>query len=176
MGTTDYGAEKPLLDKIEVVAESPVLQTETATVGEVISAQTMQSLPLNGRNPGQLALLLPGAVTPNPDSFASTRASISGGGGRPYVNGNREQTNNYLVDGIDMNETVDNRVAGAGPYNLDDQVLVDHETFACRGLVGDHPHLGDGVALQHLDAAAHRPGVPLAEDVLDALGDPPRLG
>ena len=98
-----------LADTVEVVAQSPVLQTETATVGEVISAQTMQSLPLNGRNPNQLALLLPGAITPNPDSF--TGARNSGGGGRPYINGNREQTNNFLLDGVDMNETVDNRIA-----------------------------------------------------------------
>ena len=39
---------------------SPILQTETATVGEVISGETVQSLPLNGRNTAQLALLLPG--------------------------------------------------------------------------------------------------------------------
>ncbi len=98
-----------LEDTIEVVGQSPVLQTESATVGEVISAKTVVSLPLNGRNANQLALLLPGAVTPNPDSF--TGARNSGGGGRPYVNGNREQTNNFLIDGVDMNETVDNRIA-----------------------------------------------------------------
>ena len=68
-----------------------------------------ESLPLNGRNANQLALLLPGAITPNPDSF--TGARNSGGGGRPYINGNREQTNNFLIDGVDMNETVDNRIA-----------------------------------------------------------------
>ncbi|RPI05615.1 MAG: carboxypeptidase regulatory-like domain-containing protein, partial [Actinobacteria bacterium] len=96
-------------DTVEVTAESPVLQTETATVGEVISARTVESLPLNGRNANQLALLLPGAITPNPDTF--TTARNSGGGCRPYINGNSEQTNNFLLDGIDMNETVDNRIA-----------------------------------------------------------------
>jgi hypothetical protein len=98
-----------LEDTVEVTSQAPVLQTETATVGEVLSANTVQSLPLNGRNANQLALLLPGAITPNPDSFTGPRNS--GGGGRPYVNGNREQTNNFLIDGIDMNETVDNRIA-----------------------------------------------------------------
>jgi hypothetical protein len=98
-----------LEDTVEVTAQAPVLQTETATVGEVISGTTMTSLPLNGRNPNQLALLMPGAITPNPDSFTGTRNT--GTGGRPYINGNREQTNNFLLDGIDMNETVDNRIA-----------------------------------------------------------------
>src|SRR5512137_1891103 len=98
-----------LEDTVEVTAQSPVLQTESATVGEVITGNTVRSLPLNGRNPSQLALLMPGSVSPNPDSF--TTARNTGGGGRPYINGNREQTNNFLMDGVDMNETVDNRIA-----------------------------------------------------------------
>ena len=98
-----------LEETVEVTGESPVLQTENATVGEVISGTTLQALPLNGRNSGQLVLLLTGAVTPNPGSF--TGARNTGGGGRPYVNGNREQTNNYTIDGVDMNESIDNLVA-----------------------------------------------------------------
>ena len=85
-----------------------MLQTETATVGEVISGTTLSALPLNGRNTGQLSLLLPGAITPNPSSFTAIR---NFGGGRPFVNGNREQTNNYTIDGVDMNESIDNLVA-----------------------------------------------------------------
>src|SRR5438093_4447107 len=93
---------------IEVVGQSPVLQTETATVGEVISGATVTGLPLNGRNTGQLSLLLPGVVTPNPSAFTEIR---NFGSGRPFVNGNREQTNNYTFDGVDMNESIDNLVA-----------------------------------------------------------------
>jgi hypothetical protein len=95
-------------ETVEVTGESAVLQTESATVGEVISGTTLQALPLNGRNTGQLSLLLPGVVTPNPSSFTGIR---NFGGGRPYVNGNREQTNNYTIDGVDMNESIDNLVA-----------------------------------------------------------------
>jgi hypothetical protein len=98
-----------LEETVEVSGESPVLQTETATVGEVISGTTLQALPLNGRNASQLSLSLPGVVTPNPGSF--TGARNTGGGGRPYVNGNREQTNNYTIDGVDMNESIDNLIA-----------------------------------------------------------------
>ncbi|HEY7058316.1 MAG TPA: carboxypeptidase-like regulatory domain-containing protein, partial [Vicinamibacterales bacterium] len=98
-----------LEQSVEVTGESPVLQTESATVGEVISGTTVSSLPLNGRNTGQLSLLLPGVVTPNPSTFTAIRNV--GSGGRPYVNGNREQTNNYTIDGVDMNESIDNLVA-----------------------------------------------------------------
>jgi len=97
-----------LEDSIEVVSQSPLLQTESSTVGEVISGNTVQSLPLNGRNPGQLALLLPGAVTVNPRGFTNIgNVNLN----RPFVNGHREQTNNYTVDGLDVNETIDNRIA-----------------------------------------------------------------
>ncbi|MEP6916099.1 MAG: TonB-dependent receptor [Acidobacteriota bacterium] len=97
-----------LAETVEVTSEAPVLQTESATVGEVISGTTLNALPLNGRNTGQLSLLLPGVVTPNPGGFTAIR---NFGGGRPYVNGNREQTNNYTIDGVDMNESIDNLVA-----------------------------------------------------------------
>src|SRR5437667_5464438 len=95
-------------ETVQVTGQSPLLQTESVTVGEVISGTTVVGLPLNGRNTGQLSLLLPGAVSVNPGSFTAVR---NFGGGRPYVNGNREQTNNYMVDGIDMNESIDNLVA-----------------------------------------------------------------
>jgi outer membrane receptor protein involved in Fe transport len=97
-----------LEDTVEVTAQAPVLQTESATVGEVISGNTVQSLPLNGRNVGQLALLLPGTVTYNPRGFTNI-GSVNMN--RPFVNGNREQTNNFTVDGLDVNETIDNRVS-----------------------------------------------------------------
>ncbi|MET0213426.1 MAG: TonB-dependent receptor, partial [Vicinamibacterales bacterium] len=97
-----------LQETVEVSSDAQVLQTESAVVGEVISGSTLSALPLNGRNTGQLSLLLPGVVTPNPGSFTAIRNFT---GGRPFVNGNREQTNNYTIDGVDMNESIDNTVA-----------------------------------------------------------------
>ena len=47
-------------------------------------------------------------MSPNPSSFTAIR---NFGSGRPFVNGNREQTNNYTIDGVDMNESIDNLVA-----------------------------------------------------------------
>ncbi len=95
-------------ETVEVTAASPLLQTETTTVGEVISGNTVQTLPLNGRNTAQLTLLLPGTMTYNPRGFTNIGAINSN---RPFVNGNREQTNNFTVDGFDVNETIDNRVS-----------------------------------------------------------------
>jgi hypothetical protein len=115
-----------LEDTVEVTAQAPVLQTETATVGEVISARTVESLPLNGRNSSQLALLMPGAITPNPQA----QTASGGYSARPFINGNREQTNNFLVDGIDMNETVDNRVAYQPSPDALAEVSVETNNYA----------------------------------------------
>src|SRR6266487_4893514 len=112
---------------IEVVGQSPVLQTETATVGEVISGTTLSALPLNGRNTGQLSLLLTGVISPNPSTFTAIR---NFGGGRPYVNGNREQTNNYTIDGVDMNESIDNLVAYQPSPDALAQISVETNNYA----------------------------------------------
>jgi hypothetical protein len=105
-------------ETLTVVGTSPLLQTEDATVGEVISGTTATALPLNGRNTGQLTLLLPGVVTPNPSSFTAVR---NFGSGRPFVNGHREQTNNFMLDGVDMNESIDNLV----PYQPSPDALAE---------------------------------------------------
>jgi len=95
-------------DEVTVSGTSPVLQTENPTVGTVISANTTVGLPLNGRNFQQLTLLIPGTITPNPSGF--TGPGLQGGQGRPFVNGNREQGNAFLLDGISVDETIDNRI------------------------------------------------------------------
>src|SRR2546425_5123809 len=124
----DFKLEVGTLEEaIEVTGESPVLQTESATVGEVISGTTLAALPLNGRNTGQLSLLLPGVVTPNPSTFAEIR---NFGGGRPYVNGNREQTNNYMIDGVDMNESIDNLVAYQPSPDAIAEISVETNNYA----------------------------------------------
>jgi outer membrane receptor protein involved in Fe transport len=87
---------------------APILQTENVTVGNVISANTTVNLPLNGRSFQQLTLLMPGAITPNPTGFTTPQPNTSSG--RPFVNGNREQGNAFLLDGISVDETLDNLI------------------------------------------------------------------
>jgi hypothetical protein len=121
-------------ETIEVTGAAPILQTETATVGEVISGNTVQSLPLNGRNAGQLALLLPGTVTYNPKGFTNI-GSINMN--RPFVNGNREQVNNFTVDGFDVNETIDNRVSYQPSPDAVAEISVETNNYAAdTGNVG----------------------------------------
>ena len=96
---------------VEVTSSVPILQTEATQLGTVIDARTNVSLPLSTRNYVQLTLLTAGAVTTNPAGFGGSKTSFQSE--RPYVNGNREQTNNFLLDGMDNNQVSDNLVAYA---------------------------------------------------------------
>ena len=98
-------------ETVEVTSVAPLLQTETTTLGTVMQADAITSLPLETRNYNQLTLLGPGAITTSPAAFNTGQSSFNSG--RPYINGNREQANYYLLDGMENVEFVDNNVAYA---------------------------------------------------------------
>jgi hypothetical protein len=82
------------------------LETEATQVDTVIDAAINEALPLATRNYIQLTLLVPGSVTTDPSSFDTGDNTASGG--RPLINGNREQANNFILDGMDNNQVSDN--------------------------------------------------------------------
>jgi Carboxypeptidase regulatory-like domain len=92
---------------VEVTSAAPVLKTETMDVGLVTDSTTNDALPLATRNYIQLTLLSPGAVHPDPSQF-NTGDNVTGA--RPFINGNREQSNNFILDGMDNNQVSDNLV------------------------------------------------------------------
>ena len=105
-------------ESVDVVTIAPILQTDSAVVGQVITGSTATALPLNGRNFAQLTLLVPGAQHTDQMSFTTPGAL---NGGRPYVNGNREQGNNFMIDGLDANEQQDNLIG----YNPSPDALAE---------------------------------------------------
>jgi hypothetical protein len=87
---------------VEVTSTTPVLETQDASVGQVVDSRSVDNLPLNGRNFTFLAQLAAGVNTPQAD----TRGNAASGAFS--ANGNRPAQNNYLLDGIDNNsDTVD---------------------------------------------------------------------
>jgi hypothetical protein len=84
-------------ETIEVSTAPPLLQTEEASVGQVVTEESVNSLPLNGRNFTFLAQLGAGMQTPQAD----TRGNAASGAFS--ANGLRPAQNNYLLDGIDNN-------------------------------------------------------------------------
>jgi hypothetical protein len=96
---------------VEVTSAAPVLQTEVTQLGTIIDSRTNTQLPLATRNYVQLTMLAPGSVHPNPQGFEN--GQTTGSGARPYINGNREQANNFVLDGVDNNQVSDNSVGYA---------------------------------------------------------------
>jgi hypothetical protein len=89
-------------ETIEVTSAAPVLQTQDASVGQVVDERSVNDLPLNGRNFTFLAQLVQGVNSPQSD----TRGNAASGAFS--ANGFRPAQNNYMLDGIDNNsDTVD---------------------------------------------------------------------
>ena len=95
-------------ETVEVTGSAPILKTETGQLDTVIDSTTNVALPLATRNYIQLTLLAPGSIHPDPSTMTSPQNIFSAG--RPYINGNREQANNFLLDGMDNNQVSDNLV------------------------------------------------------------------
>ena len=94
---------------VTVTAAGPILQEQTTEISTVIDAATNVALPLASRNYLQLTMLAPGVTTTNPVNMQQSQRIDTAE--EPYVDGNRAQDNNYLLDGMDNNQTSDNLVA-----------------------------------------------------------------
>ncbi|HET9177888.1 MAG TPA: carboxypeptidase-like regulatory domain-containing protein [Terriglobia bacterium] len=87
---------------IEVTGAPPALQTQNASVGQVVDSRSVNNLPLNGRNFTFLAQIVAGVNIPQAD----TRGNAASGAFS--ANGERPSQNDYLLDGIDNNSnTID---------------------------------------------------------------------
>ncbi|HEY8715324.1 MAG TPA: carboxypeptidase regulatory-like domain-containing protein, partial [Candidatus Acidoferrum sp.] len=77
----------------------PLIQTSNSTLSQIIDRQLVQELPLNGRDFGKLVALTPG-VTVEGSGVAGTEKGF----GQFNINGNRDRSNNYTLDGTDNND------------------------------------------------------------------------
>jgi hypothetical protein len=84
---------------VEVSADVPLVETSSNTTGATLEAAEVADLPVNGRDYTKLLELVPGATS---DPVGSTESA--GSYGLFSLNGNRGRSNNYLLDGTDMND------------------------------------------------------------------------
>jgi len=91
---------------VTIQADEIQVETETGAVGEVISGQQVRELPLNGRSFVQLTQLVPGVSPQN--NFDSKNKGLFAGVDFS-VNGNSSQSNLFLTDGANNNDTGSNR-------------------------------------------------------------------
>ncbi len=87
-------------ESVTVTPKPPALNTNSGELGAVLDQNLVSGLPLNERDFLQLALLLPGTTTPVAGSQLSTRGTFA-----MHANGGREENNNFLLDGVDNNDS-----------------------------------------------------------------------
>jgi outer membrane receptor protein involved in Fe transport len=90
-------------ENIDVTSETPIIQSETSSLGQVISSTQITELPLNGRDYIQLATLSTGVVRTSSGTNGNSGGSSTGGLNSFVANGTRGTLNNFLLDGIDNN-------------------------------------------------------------------------
>ncbi len=104
-------------ETVEVHADVPIVESASSNISDTIQGKQVTELPLNGRNFTQLALLSPGVTR---SFYGSNASGVNGnaetwrngetGGAALSVNGLRPQANNFIYDGTDNNESLDNNI------------------------------------------------------------------
>src|ERR1700692_3431889 len=126
--------------QIEVFGETlPPVETTSNDMGGVITAQTVENMPVNGRDYTKLIFLNPG-VAGSPDQISDSPGSF----GEFSMNGARGRSNNYLLDGTDMNDGYRNDPAinEAGVFGTPSTILPIDAVAEVRVISNFEPEYG----------------------------------
>jgi hypothetical protein len=116
VGVVDFKLQVGTVSQtVTVEAGSPVIDAADSSIGEVVEAKQVEEMPLNGRDFTQLALLVPGVIRGSGNATGAAGNSETFrygdvGGASLVVNGIRAQGNNFILDGIDNNDTLVNTI------------------------------------------------------------------
>jgi hypothetical protein len=102
-------------ERVEVQADVPLVETSSNTLGGTLQAEDFKDLPVNGRDFMKMLTAVPGANA-DPSSVNDSPGSF----GVFSVNGNRGRSNNFLLDGTDMNDGFrnDNAINEGGVFGI----------------------------------------------------------
>jgi hypothetical protein len=114
---------------VEVQADAALTQTETSKLGEIIDNRNVEDLPLNGRDFAQLARLNPGVST---SGGGGGQQGGEGGVSGFSSNGQRATSNNFLVDGVDNNDSFGGAAAQIPSIDSIQEFEVQTNTFSAE--------------------------------------------
>jgi hypothetical protein len=115
-------------ERVEIVADAAIIETTTNSMSQVINDKTVQEIPLNGRHFTDLSLLTPGTMTPPANGFLSAPLRGQGSFGINTA-GQREDTTNWLVNGINLNDNVQNQLTFQPPIDTLAEYKIDNSAF-----------------------------------------------
>lgn len=113
---------------VEIIADAALVETANTSMSQVINDKTVQEIPLNGRHFTDLSLLTPGTVTPPANGFLSAPLRGQGSFGINTA-GQREDTTNWLVNGINLNDPVQNQITFQPPIDTLAEYKIDNSAF-----------------------------------------------
>src|SRR3984957_16840782 len=117
--------------EVQVTTEAPLIETATTGVGQVIDTKSVQDIPLNGRHFVDLSLLTPGTVTPPANGFLT--APLRGQGSFAFnTAGQREDTINFMINGVNLNDIVQNQITFQPSINTVSEFKVDNSTYSAQ--------------------------------------------
>src|SRR5215471_2176914 len=126
-------------EEVVVHADVPLVERATATVGHVVTADTINDIPLNGRHFMDLGPLVPGGVAPSQNGFSSR--PIRGMGALAFnVAGNREEAVAYLVNGVTTNNLTFGSLIFEPPLGAIQEFKAD-----TSGLNPEHGHVSGAI-------------------------------
>jgi hypothetical protein len=115
-------------EQVVVSGGTPLVSTSGVAVSQVITQKTVQEIPLNGRHFLDLAPLTPGTMTPPQNGFLVD--PLQGLGSLSIdTAGQRETTLNLLVNGINLNDEVQNQVTFQPSIDTVSEFKIDNSTF-----------------------------------------------
>ena len=101
--TLEVGA---MTESVKIEASTPLLQTSSSELGTTVHSEQIQALPLNGRNFVSLTRTVPGVLRGIPGANIDGAGSLAWRASASFsANGQRARDNNYMLDGVDNNET-----------------------------------------------------------------------
>ncbi len=120
-----------LPEEVTVTAASQAVERTTTSVGHVVDQRMVQEAPLNGRYFLDLAILVPGSVTPSQNGFSTTP---SRGVGALAINtaGNREEMVNYMVNGVTLNNLTYSSISFQPSIDTVEEFKVDNSTISAE--------------------------------------------
>lgn len=118
-------------ETVQVEGGAPVLQAESITVGEVIDARTVQEIPLNGRHFLDLTVLTPGGVTA-PANGNLTAPSRGLGANSFITSGNRDDSVNFQINGVNLNDMVQNQITFQPSIDTTSELKINNQTYSAE--------------------------------------------
>src|SRR6266511_1426048 len=117
--------------QVTVTADTSVIESATTSVGTVINQRTVQEIPLNGRHFVDLGLLIPGSVTPPQNGFLTAPLRGQGSFGLNTAGG-REDSVNFMINGVNLNDMVQNQITFQPSINTVQEFKVDNSTYSAE--------------------------------------------